>query len=304
MSLSEARSTLTELKQRTAEFKSDPRAFSAQVGNELHSQISTALTSSRGAYAYPLTGIVHFAQTPALYKPIAGTLAKGAAASLGITIAMFFLTFLPQMAVLSLFATPFLGIPGAIVLVLIESWLVINVFVKAFLFGPLQDDLFDRVLTSKGHGALVASAPKKGSRVSLAVKRSLDRFSPAAIARYLITFPLTFIPIAGPAVFFIINGRKMGQSFHARYFQLKGWTATQVHDFEEPRKGAYTAFGTVALALQLVPVVGIFFTATSTVGAALWASDLEKGREGENVKVLAPAAPGASLLGAVRQDEL
>lgn len=35
-------------------------------------------------------------------------------------------------------------------------------------------------------------------------------------------------------------------------------------------------FGAAALALNLVPVVGLVFNLTSTVGAALWASDLEK----------------------------
>lgn len=35
-------------------------------------------------------------------------------------------------------------------------------------------------------------------------------------------------------------------------------------------------FGATALALNLVPFVGLVFTITSTVGAALWANQLEK----------------------------
>lgn len=40
------------------------------------------------------------------------------------------------------------------------------------------------------------------------------------------------------------------------------------------------SFGATALALQLIPVVGLAFIFTSSCGAALWASDLE--RKGAN----------------------
>jgi hypothetical protein len=35
------------------------------------------------------------------------------------------------------------------------------------------------------------------------------------------------------------------------------------------------SFGTVATLLELVPIASIFFAFTNTVGAALWAADLE-----------------------------
>lgn len=35
------------------------------------------------------------------------------------------------------------------------------------------------------------------------------------------------------------------------------------------------SFGTVAMALNIIPIVSVVFTLTSAVGAALWASDLE-----------------------------
>ena len=37
------------------------------------------------------------------------------------------------------------------------------------------------------------------------------------------------------------------------------------------------SFGVAAALLELVPIAGIFFAFTNTVGAALWAADLEKG---------------------------
>jgi len=41
------------------------------------------------------------------------------------------------------------------------------------------------------------------------------------------------------------------------------------------------SFGTVAMALNIIPIVSVVFTLTTAVGAALWASDLEnKGKVG------------------------
>lgn len=37
-----------------------------------------------------------------------------------------------------------------------------------------------------------------------------------------------------------------------------------------------SSFGVPAVLLELVPVLGIFFSFTNTCGAALWASDMEQ----------------------------
>ena len=40
----------------------------------------------------------------------------------------------------------------------------------------------------------------------------------------------------------------------------------------------YPSFGVAAVLLELVPVASILFAFTNTVGAALWAADMEKGK--------------------------
>lgn len=50
---------------------------------------------------------------------------------------------------------------------------------------------------------------------------------------------------------------------------------TRKEEFVDQRKGAYTAFGTVATLLEMVPIAGIFFAFTNVTGAALWAADME-----------------------------
>ena len=39
----------------------------------------------------------------------------------------------------------------------------------------------------------------------------------------------------------------------------------------------FRSFGVAAVLLELVPVASILFAFTNTVGAALWAADMEKG---------------------------
>ena len=74
------------------------------------------------------------------------------------------------------------------------------------------------------------------------------------------------------------SGRKQGPGFHARYFQLKGISGRQKETFIQNRRPEYLAFGSVAILLGLVPGANIFFAYTNTVGAALWALDIERKR--------------------------
>jgi uncharacterized protein involved in cysteine biosynthesis len=53
------------------------------------------------------------------------------------------------------------------------------------------------------------------------------------------------------------TGYKAGPSYHARYFQLKGFDKAHREAFVDSRRGQYTAFGTVAMVFNLVPVVNI-----------------------------------------------
>lgn len=77
-------------------------------------------------------------------------------------------------------------------------------------------------------------------------------------------------------MFLAVNGAKSGPTYHDRYFQLKNFSSKQKETWIEERKASYTAFGTVALALSLVPVAGLAFNVSTAVGAALWAAEEEK----------------------------
>ncbi|KAJ9110762.1 hypothetical protein QFC20_002803 [Naganishia adeliensis] len=253
-----------------------------QVAEVLHTG-EDAVTS--GAWIYPIRGIIYMLSHPTLLQPMIPTLLKAAAAAVGVIVAMFFFTYLPQVAVLALVTGP-LAFIGAIPLVLGESYLVLTFLTRTFLIGQAGVDLFDAVLLARNHTELVKKGRQlnpaskanggKVTQLGRAITKPLSsKLSTDGIIRYVLTLPLNFIPVVGTVFFLGYNGMKSGPSYHQRYFQLKGWDAQKKKEMIHKRKGAYTAFGTVAMALNLIPVVSVFFTLTTSVGAALWASDIE-----------------------------
>lgn len=106
--------------------------------------------------------------------------------------------------------------------------------------------------------------------------KPFERFAPSNIIRYFMYMPLNFIPVVGTCIFIFMQGKKFGPNAHARYFQLKQMKNREKEEFIEQRKAAYTSFGTAAVLFELIPFVGVFFAFTNTVGAALWAADMEE----------------------------
>jgi hypothetical protein len=84
-----------------------------------------------------------------------------------------------------------------------------------------------------------------------------------------------------------VIGRQQGPIYHSRYFQLKSYTQGQKENFVKRNMPKYLAFGTIATLLQLIPGASILFMYTNTVGAALWAVELER-------RGLTPAGEDAS----------
>jgi len=241
--------------------------------------ISRDAIVSRG-WSYPILGIWYFVGHPSLYRSVAPVIFKALLTSIGITAVLFIFTYLPQVAFCALFSGPFAFFTAAL-MVLGESYAVITFVSKVFFFGRVQDKIFDAVLLQQGNETLVSRGREVKSRsgaksLGKEITKPLNRFSKAGMLRYLISLPLNSLPVVGTAVFLLYNGVKSGPSFHARYFQMKGMDAKAREAFVAKRKGAYAAFGATALGLSLIPIAGLLFGITSTVGAALWASELEK----------------------------
>ncbi|KAF2000785.1 hypothetical protein P154DRAFT_522375 [Amniculicola lignicola CBS 123094] len=234
-----------------------------------------------GAYMYPIKGIVYFCTHRSLWKPLTEKLLPTISLGVGVTIFMFAVTYVPQAAVLTIFNGP-LAIISTVLLVLSESSTIFSVISKNFLIDEALIDTFDGTLLSRNLTSLVSTERQVRSgndpigKLGKIAKKPFAKFTPKAIIRYFMYLPLNFIPVVGTVLFVILQGRKCGPTAHARYFQLKQMGKREKEEFIHERKAAYTSFGVPAVLLELVPLVGIFFSFTNTVGAALWAADMER----------------------------
>jgi len=234
-----------------------------------------------GAYLYPIKGIAYFFIHRDLWKPLISKLIPTVSLGLSVTAFMFAFTYLPQAAVLTIFNGPLAALT-TVLLVLSESSTLFSILSKSFLIEDALIDTFDGTLVSRNMTGLVSegrqiqSGSDPMSKLGKIAKRPFAKFTPKAIIRYFMYLPLNFVPVVGTALFIILQGRKFGPNAHERYFQLKQMSSRQKEEFVEQRKAAYTSFGVPAVLFELVPVVGIFFAFTNTVGAALWAADLEQ----------------------------
>ncbi|KAF8996710.1 hypothetical protein BDQ17DRAFT_1249522, partial [Cyathus striatus] len=68
------------------------------------------------------------------------------------------------------------------------------------------------------------------------------------------------------------------QYLHRQYFEAKGMSEYHVTVFMEERKWDYSAFGLIASLLEGLPIIGLVFSISNRIGAAIWAHNLEKRR--------------------------
>ncbi|OWZ45806.1 hypothetical protein C356_03065 [Cryptococcus neoformans c45] len=235
---------------------------------------------SSGAWIYPLLGILYLFSHPTLIRPLLPVIFKGVLMSAGVIAVLFTFAYLPQVAVLAVISGP-LAFVLAIPLILGEAFVMVMFLTRGILVAQATVDIFDAVLLQKGHTVLVENGrhvTNKGGRVKqlgTLMTKPLSRFNVDSIVRYLLTLPLNFIPLIGTVFFLGYNGYKAGPGFHARYFQLKNFDKDRRQAFIKKRRGAYLMFGTMAMALNLIPIASIVFSFTTATGAALWAAELE-----------------------------
>ncbi|KAJ6513786.1 hypothetical protein C8R47DRAFT_962430 [Mycena vitilis] len=262
----------------------------SRVAGAVEQQLVDVATVGRdavlsGGWWYPVQGVLYFVSHASLYRSIFPVILKTLLTAFGITLGLFVFTYLPQVAFCALFSGPF-AFATAALLVLGEAYALIMFVSKAFFLGRAQDQLFNAVFRQQGIN-LVYVEPKGKSRsfvqsIIKGASKPLSRFSREGLLRYVVSLPLNLVPVVGTVLFLLYNGAssatcaKAGPTFHARYFQARGMSPAARQAFVDKRKGAYTAFGATTLGLNLVPVLGPVFMLTSTVGAALWACELEK----------------------------
>lgn len=159
---------------------------------------------------------------------------------------LLFFTYIPQTAILAFISGPLAPIL-AFLLVSAETLFVFAFFARPLFLEPALTHVFDATLSARGQGDLVRVGKTRGrgagsSAVEGALVRPLQAFSRDGLVRYVITLPLNLLPVLGTVMFVLYNGYRGGPGWHARYFQLKGFTKTQRKKFVEQRKPEYTAY--------------------------------------------------------------
>ncbi|KAJ5794017.1 hypothetical protein N7457_000616 [Penicillium paradoxum] len=237
-----------------------------------------------GAWLYPFKGIFFFATHKELWRPFISRAGRTMTLGLGVTSAMFFFTYVPQMAIMAFTSGPLAAISAA-VLVLGESSTIANVLSRALLVEDALIDTFDGTLVARDQEPLVSQGrqikARSGGKDAMArlgkvFTRPLSRLNPRALLRSLLYLPLNLIPVVGTVLYIFMQGKKAGPGLHVRYFQLKGWNYTEREEWVKNNRGGYTGLGITSFMLEMIPFASIVFSFTNTVGAALWAADLEK----------------------------
>ncbi|KAJ7647705.1 hypothetical protein FB45DRAFT_206659 [Roridomyces roridus] len=96
------------------------------------------------------------------------------------------------------------------------------------------------------------------------------------VLRRVLLIPFNFYPGVGILLAAWFKSLRTAHNLHRQYFTAKKMTPIQIETFMEERKWDYRAFGFAAALLEGLPVIGLLFTISNRVGAAMWAHDLEK----------------------------
>ena len=105
--------------------------------------------------------------------------------------------------------------------------------------------------------------------------RAIHFASSAAISA--MTSPLASVVPFAPVLLSLTSGDKATIPFMSHYLRMRGIKSYQEQQaVADTHKLAYRQFGIAAAFLSAVPVASWAFAFSNTVGAALWAADMEK----------------------------
>ncbi|KAI6352211.1 hypothetical protein MCOR25_009481 [Pyricularia grisea] len=264
------------------------------------------LTRALKAAAYPIWGIYYFIRHPEFYPLFAGRLIPLSIMSFLVYFILFTFAFLPQFAFLAIFhgwAAWF----NAVVLVLGEGLVIIQALFEGFFVDECRVDVFDATLINHGlidliapHRLLFPDAPN--SVKMLGKPTTAAAYSPwslTQIIELIVFLPLNLVPVVGVPAFIVITGTRLGKLCHYRWYKLRGLSRRQYKEENATRTWEYVWFGTVAMILELVPVLSLFFLLTSTAGSALWVVRLES----EKRRALNPEEPVATAEAVTYEDD-
>ncbi|KIR59133.1 hypothetical protein I314_05117 [Cryptococcus bacillisporus CA1873] len=126
------------------------------------------------------------------------------------------------------------------------------------------------------------------------------------VMRKYLLLPLSpSLPLLSPLVTSVLRSLTTAEYLHQPYFEMKGMSNDEIWRWVEERKWAYRAFGFAASLLESVPIIGLFFSISNRIGAAMWAFDLEKRQHLFANNIIRPLQPDqVGFYGMGRVDDL
>lgn len=92
----------------------------------------------------------------------------------------------------------------------------------------------------------------------------------------VILFPLHVVPFVGIFISAFFKSMDTARYLHRPYFESKKMTRHQTALFVAEHQWDYRTFGFAAALLETIPFIGLLFSVSNRIGAAMWAHDLEK----------------------------
>ncbi|KAG0742439.1 hypothetical protein G6F61_008893 [Rhizopus arrhizus] len=237
--------------------------------------------------SYPIAGIVFFIAHPQLWLktlcPFLLTLIFGL---VSLILSFVYLLRLQAHALIYAHCPSWLAWIVSVIFVLLESALMDLIFF-AIILPIFQDALFDATLRARGLDRMFATRTEvsnlllccRGLSSGLAMVWLLIL---AQILILMITAPLHLIPVVGTFISCYINGWVACWGHHIHYdLEFRGLSVSQSKSIAWKHRQAYCQFGTVAVALELIPLFNLLFMWTNVVGAALYVGDKYEKNEKE-----------------------
>ncbi|KAH8769166.1 hypothetical protein F5883DRAFT_643825 [Diaporthe sp. PMI_573] len=252
--------------------------------------------------AYPIQGIWYFSKQGKFWPLWAGRLLPLSLVSLIVYLILFLFAYLPQVAFLAIWQVRGAWF-SALILTLGEGLVLIQALFEGFFVDEARVDVFDATLIDHDLVDLIAPHrllfPDASNSVKMLGKpTSRAEYTPwsfTQIFELVVCLPLTFIPIVGAPAYIIITGTRLGKLSHYRWFKLRGLSKRERKEEAKKYSWDYVWFGTMAMVLELIPLLSFFFLLTTTAGCGLWVSKLENKARGRSNEEGARAEEGRAV---------
>ncbi|KAG5982389.1 hypothetical protein E4U55_001983 [Claviceps digitariae] len=238
------------------------------------------------AASYPIQGIWFFLRNREFWPLFTGRLLPLSLISFLVYLILFTFAFLPQYAFLAIFHGWGAWV-NAVVLTLGEGLVIIQGLFEGFFVDECRVDVFDATLIKLGlknliapHRILFDDAPTAVKMLGKPTSSAIyTPWSMIQIVELVVFLPLNLVPYVGTFAFIMITGTRLGKLAHYRWFQLRGLSKAESKQEIKLLTWEYIWFGTVAMLLELIPVLSFFFLLTTTAGSAIWAARIEDERK-------------------------